>query len=100
MTKHPALIILSALLEGCEVKIDGERFRLSANNDLIVPRTRTSTDPNVEPEEVWLGTYATLSTFISMSKDATGAELIEASANTALNQIRRNGRDERKRSGS
>lgn len=86
--RHPALIILEALLGGELVHVNGEVVAMAENNKLGMPMLGNA-DKVI--------TYdCDISSFINMCEKATKEEIFGITANTALNKVKKDERKNRK----
>lgn len=89
--KHPALILLGALLEGIPLQKDGEKWILQ-DGRFGVWRERVDTTTG-QRDEIILYVDMTLDGFVKWSQKFTPDELWTIGAETVLTQSKRKKRD-------
>ena len=86
--KSNAEIVLSALMRGQEVEIEGRRWCLAEDNTLCTIGDRyPDGDMSKEPEAVLLGVDFTVKGFINMCEALTWDEIVVIGANSVLRDM-------------
>jgi hypothetical protein len=86
--KSNAEIVLSALMRGQEVEIEGRRWCLAEDNTLCTIGDRyPDGDMDKEPESVLLGVDFTVKGFINMCEALTWDEIVIIGANSVLRDM-------------
>lgn len=95
--KHPAEIVLRALMAGQEIEDGDLVFKLEGHTRLLVKRrgsSKTTFGPGkvtVVESEPWIGADMRIDQFLSMCMKIPRDDLFILGANTALTEINRNG---------
>jgi len=87
--KHPALIVLRALLEGNAVVADGEEYRYDEKGVFGVVRKRFICGTGVEAEPVVLGIEMTVEQFVKWCETLPEEVVIQTVFGTVMRQGRK-----------
>lgn len=92
--KHPALIVLRALILGLPVDMGGEEYWMDEETRQFGVWRRSVNTETREEKDVFLGVDITLAGFVKRCEGFSEEQLIELAANITLNELRRKERED------
>lgn len=87
--RHPALIVLQALLDGYPVPIEGEEYWMDEETREVVIRRESENTQTGEKREVFLRIDMNVGAFFKMCERLPEKAVIEIAGNKVLNDLRR-----------